>query len=112
MIIGSISENVNVEKRVAITPDIVKRYKSLGLEIHLAKDYASHLGISDKEYEIEGAVIKENVSEIISNSDAIIQMNILSDDNLVKLNKDQILVGVLNSFVNEKKIARIGFKKY
>ncbi len=104
MIIGSISENVNVEKRVAITPDIIKRYKSLGLEIHLAKDYASHLGISDKEYEIEGAVIKENVSEVISNSDAIIQMNILSDDNLVKLNKDQILVGVLNSFVNEKKL--------
>ena len=53
MIIGSISENIKLEKRVAITPDIVKKYKSLGLEVHLSKDYAIHLGISDKEY-IEG----------------------------------------------------------
>ena len=107
MIIGSISENINIEKRVAITPDIIKKYKSLGLEIHLTKNYASHLGIPDKEYEIEGAIINENESEIISNSDAIIQMNILSDDNLVKLNKNQILIGVLNPFLNEKKLQEL-----
>ena len=57
MIIGSISENINFEKRVAITPDIIKKYKSLGLEIYLTKDYASHLGIKDEEYETEGAKI-------------------------------------------------------
>ena len=34
MIIGSISEE-NFEKRVAITPEIVKKYKSLGIEVHL-----------------------------------------------------------------------------
>ena len=57
MIIGSISENTNFEKRVAITPDIVKKYKSLGLEIHLNKNYAIHLGINDTQYENEGANI-------------------------------------------------------
>ena len=40
MIIGSVSENINFEKRVAITPDIIKKYKSLGFEIYLNKDYA------------------------------------------------------------------------
>ena len=30
MIIGSIFENKSIENRVAITPDIVKKYKSLG----------------------------------------------------------------------------------
>ena len=48
MIIGSISENLDLEQRVAITPDIVKKYKSLGLQVYLSKDYATHLGISDK----------------------------------------------------------------
>ena len=47
MIIGSISENINVEKRVAITPDVIKKYKSLGLDINLSKNYASHLVIND-----------------------------------------------------------------
>ena len=51
MIIGSILENKNIEQRVAITPEIVKKYKSLGLEVHLSKDYALHLGITNKDYE-------------------------------------------------------------
>ena len=57
MIIGSISENIKLEKRVAITPDVIKKYKSLGLDIYLSKDYASHLGVNDNLYEIEGASI-------------------------------------------------------
>ena len=98
MIIGSISENTSIEKRVAITPEIVKKYKSLGLEICLSKNYASHLGIKDSEYENEGASIVEDNEKIILKSNAILQMNIISDNNLDKLKKDQILVGVLNPY--------------
>ena len=107
MKIGSISENRDIEKRVAITPDIVKKYKSLGLEVNLIKDYASHLGISDKDYETEGAKFYETDEEIIQSSDAILQMNILSDHNLDKLKKTQILIGVLNPYSNEQKLKEI-----
>ena len=106
MIIGSISENLNLEQRVAITPDIVKRYKSLGLQVYLSKDYATHLGISDKSYETEGASIK-SIDETISASNAILQMNIPNNENLDKLKKDQILVGVLDPYNNEKKLSEI-----
>ena len=37
-------------------------------------------------------------------------MNILSDENLNKLKKDQILVGVLNPYLNEKKLKEIIIK--
>jgi len=110
MIIGSTLEERSKEKRIAITPDIIKKYKSLGLKIHLRKGYATHLGISDKQYELEGATIVENDEEIISKSDVLIQMNILSDDNLNKLRKDQILIGVLNAHLNEKKLKDISSK--
>ncbi len=110
MIIGSISENKNIENRVAITPDVLKKYISLGLKVHLCKDYASHLGISDKEYENEGASICSNDEEVIANSNAILQMNLPSDDNLNKLKKDQILIGVLNPYSNEKKLKEITSK--
>ena len=109
MIIGSVSENINLEKRVAITPDIIKKYKSLGFEIYLTKDYASHIGIKDEEYETEGANIK-SIDEVLSNSNAILQMNILNDESLNKLKKDQILVGVLNPYSNEKKLKEITSK--
>ena len=111
MIIGSISENINIEKRVAITPDLIKKYKSLGFEIHLTKDYASHIGISDEVYLSEGAKIFSNSKEVIDNSKAIIQMNILEDENLNLLKENQFLIGVLNPFLNEKKLNDLNLKK-
>ena len=111
MIIGSISENINIEKRVAITPDLIKKYKSLGFEIHLTKDYASHIGISDEVYLSEGAKIFSNSKEVIDNSKAIIQMNILKEENLNLLKENQFLIGVLNPFLNEKKLNNLNLKK-
>ena len=35
MIIGSISENKDLEKRISITPDIAKKYIDLGFEIQI-----------------------------------------------------------------------------
>ena len=111
MIIGSISENINSEKRVAITPDIVKKYISLGLEIHLTKNYANHLDIEDKEYEKQGAKILTSSKEVISSSNAILQMSIPEDEILNLLTENQILIGVLNPYLNEKKLANLVSKK-
>ena len=94
MIVGSISENLNQEKRVAITPDVVKKYISLGLKVNLTKDYAIHLGIKDKEYEAEGANILSSDQEVIQNSNAILQMSILSDENLNKLKRPNTNWGI------------------
>ena len=93
MIIGSILENHNFEKRVAITPDIVKKYISLGFEIFLEKNYGSHLGFSDQMYSDLGAKIKD-VNEILKNSNLIVQPNILSDEKLSLLVEKQSLIGV------------------
>ena len=111
MIIGSISENINSEKRVAITPDIVKKYISLGLEIHLTKNYANHLDIEDEEYEKQGAKILTSSKEVISSSNAILQMSIPEDEILNLLRENQILIGVLNPYLNEKKLANLVSKK-
>ena len=48
MKIGSILENQKIEKRISITPEIAKKYISIGLEVHLSKNYGVHLGISDE----------------------------------------------------------------
>ena len=109
MIIGSITENIKEEKRVAVTPDIVKKYTSLGFEVHLCKDYAIHLGIRDKDYIEVGASIN-SIDEVISSSNAILQMNILENENLDKLKKNQILIGVLNPYSNEQKLKELATK--
>ena len=80
MKISSISENHEIEKRIAITPDIVKKYISLGFEITLSKNYGSHLGINDKEYKDLGVKFSNDDKDILLNSDIIVQLGMLSDD--------------------------------
>ena len=107
MKIGSINENQDLEQRVAITPEVIKKYRSLGLEVYLNKNYGAHLGINDKSYENEGAVILKSDDEVIAVSNVILQMNILNDTNLNKLNKNQILIGVLNPYLNKEKLKNV-----
>ena len=47
MRIVSILENQKVEKRIAITPDIAKKYIDLGFEISIVEKYGEHLGFKD-----------------------------------------------------------------
>ena len=47
MNLASISENHNIEKRIAITPEIAKKYISLGFNLSLPSNYGFHLGFSD-----------------------------------------------------------------
>ena len=111
MIVGSASENIEIEKRIAITPEVVKKYNSLGIKINITKNYAKHLGISDEEFKNEGANILNNDDEVILNSDAILQMNLPNEQNLKKLKEDQILIGVLNPHNNESKLKELISKK-
>ena len=60
MRIVSILENKKVEKRVAITPEIAKKYIELGLEVLLSENYAEHLGINDNEYKEIGVKISKD----------------------------------------------------
>ena len=50
MNLASISENKNIEKRIAITPEIAKKYISLGFNLTLPKNYGTHLGFNDEDY--------------------------------------------------------------
>ena len=60
MRIVSVLENKKLEKRIAITPEIVKKYISIGIEVCLCENYANHLGIDDKEYQNIGVEIKKD----------------------------------------------------
>ena len=111
MIIGSISENKNSEQRIAIIPEVIKKYKSLGLEVCLSKGYGEHLGINDEEFIKEGVIFEENDEKVISKSNVLLQLNILNNENLKKLKQNQTLIGVLNPYLNGEKLKDLKEKK-
>ena len=104
MKIGSIKEILTLEQRIAITPEIIKKYKSLDLNIILPKGYGDHLGISDKEFINEGAEILDSENKVLLEADVVLQMNLIAEENLKKLKNKQILIGVLNPYSNKEKI--------
>ena len=107
MIIGSISENLDIEKRISITPDIIKKYLSMGFKINLPKNYGSHLGISDETYNDLGVEIINDENEIIKNSNLIVQLNLPRDEKISHMKNNQILIGSFNSHSNKNEIQKI-----
>ena len=86
MKVVSVSENQTTEKRVAITPEIAKKYLSLGLEVLLPENFAHHLGIKDNEYTDIGVKISQDEKEIINSADIIVQLG-LPNEKIISLIK-------------------------
>ena len=107
MRIVSVLENQKIEKRIAITPDIAKKYLSLGFEVILSEKYGEHLGFKDNDYEELGVKFSKKESENLSNADIIVQLGLLSNDNLLLLKENQTLVGVFNPYINKEKIKKL-----
>ena len=110
MIVGSIKENIEVEKRVSVTPESAKSIITLGLKVYIEKGYALHLGINDEEYKNVGVEIK-NSSEVLSSSNLITKVNCPSEDEISALKENSILVGMLNPSKNKNDIDKIINKK-
>jgi len=111
MKIGSTKESQEFEKRIAITPEIAKKYISIGFEVSLCENYGSHLGVKDEEYKKLGVSISKNEKEIIVNADIIVQLGLLSDDKNSLLKENQTFIGILNPYDNKDKIDNLVKKK-
>ena len=107
MIAGSIKENINLEKRVSVTPETAKNIIALGLSINLEKNYAIHLGITDKQYEEIGVKFYSNSKEVINNSNLILKVNCPTDEEIEILKEKSILVGIFNPSKNQDKLEKI-----
>ena len=111
MKIGSLSEDKDLEKRISITPEIAKKYIGLGLEVYLDLNYGSHLGFDDSQYKDIGVKVLADQNDIISNTDLLVQLNLLNDDKLSKIKENQTLIGIFNPYNNKEKIETLSKKK-
>ena len=111
MKIVSVLENQTIEKRIAITPEIAKKYLELGLEVELPENYAKHLGINNNSYTEIGVKISKDEKEILKSADVIVQLGLPSDEKCSLLKEKQTLIGVLNPYTNGEKINKLIEKK-
>ena len=110
MRIVSVLENIKKEKRIAITPEIAKKYIALGLDISLSANYGEHLGFKDSDYKKLGVEVYDKEDQVLNKADLIVQLGLLSDENLLLLKENQNFVGAFNPYVNKEKIENLSKK--
>ena len=111
MRIVSLLEDQKIEKRIAITPEIAKKYITLGFELSLSENYGEHLGFDDNEYKELGVKIFKDEKEIINSADIIVQLELPSDEKISLIKENQTLIGVLNPYSNKEKIESLAKRK-
>ena len=107
MKIGSIAENLEKEKRVAITPEIAKKFIANGFEVNLQKNYANHLGFDDKAYEAVNVKIFDDEKLVLENTEILAQLNLPSKSLFGNFSQNKTLVGVLNPYQNAKELEEL-----
>ena len=96
MNIGSVKENLNLERRTAITPEIAKKYTQLGFDVFLEKNYLQHLSISDSALQTVGGKMLPSKKEVLNISEVILQVNILEENTYDFVWKGSCLIGIFN----------------
>ena len=111
MRVVSVSEDQKFEKRIAISPEIAKKYISLGLEVFLSENYAEHLGFKDSEYKELGVKISNDTKELINSANIIVQLSLPSDKIISLVKENQTIIGILNPYNNKERLESLAKKK-
>ena len=105
--IGSLKEDLNIEKRISITPETVKKFVQLNFSIFLEKNFGTHLGIGDEEYKSKGAKIVNSAKEVIEKSEIILKVNCPSDAQSSLIKSNSLLIGQFDSLLNKEIINKL-----
>ena len=106
-IIGSVKEDLSIEKRISITPETVKKFIDLKFSVFLEKNYTEHLDISDEEYKNNGANLYDSAKEVLEKSEIILTVNCPSNDEINYIKDKSILIGQFDPILNKEIINKL-----
>ena len=106
-IIGSVKEDLAVEKRISITPETIKKFTDLKFSILLEKNYGEHLGIADEEYKNKGANFCNSTKEVLEKSEIILKVNCPSNNEVSLIKDKSILIGQFDHISNKEMINKL-----
>jgi len=98
MITGILREG-GTESRVAMLPGEVTALRKLGMEVMVENDAGMKAFASDSDYQKAGAVVLSR-KEVISKSDLLLSVNIISEEDISACRKGQVLCSVLSPAEN------------
>jgi proton-translocating NAD(P)+ transhydrogenase subunit alpha len=117
MKIGITKERRPSEKRVAASPETVKKLAALGVELLVEKEAGQASFFPDRFYQEAGARIVPDAGELFREADVILKVQrpfvepLLEVDEMALLRPDQTLVAILDALVNRDQVKVYAEKK-
>jgi len=111
MNIGVPKEIAEFEKRVAATPETVKKYIEAGASVSVQQGAGEACFIQDKDYEASGASIESDVSKLYANSDLILKVQRPHDEELKLFKENSYLISFIQPLVNADLVQQLADKK-
>jgi proton-translocating NAD(P)+ transhydrogenase subunit alpha len=95
VVIGVPKESVEGERRVAVVPDIIKKYKALGAEVRTECGAGTECYFRDEEF---GGAIAASSAEIFSQSSVVMTVHPPTLDNIRQMRPASVLIGFLHPY--------------
>ena len=86
------------EPRVAATPDTVKKFKALGIDIAIEPGAGIKSGLLDADYEAAGAVVS---TEAVKDADIVIKVKRPEASEVTKYKKGALVIAIMDPYGNE-----------
>lgn len=104
-----LKENLENEKRVAITPELITKYQKFGIEVFVESGAGNNSNFSNESFEKSGAKILQNIETIIPEIDIVISVQRTELD-FSKAKPGLIFIALLNVHFAKDKIKEISQK--
>ena len=99
-----LKERLDGEPRVAATPDTVKRFVGLGLDVVIEAGAGLASGILDEGYVAAGGRIASSAQEAAQDADIVLKVRAPTRDELALLKRGALLIGLLNPYAEREMI--------
>ena len=86
------------EPRVAATPDTVKKFKSLGIDVAVEPGAGIKSGVLDADYEAAGAVVS---ADAVKDADIVIKVKRPDVSEVAKYRKGALVIAIMDPYGNE-----------
>ena len=103
MKIGIPKERRDGERRVAASPDTVKRYKTMGIDPVIEKGAGLGAAIPDDAYRSAGATVAD--ADAAWDSDVVLKVQRPLEDEMGRLRQGQLLIGALDPYNHKDQVA-------
>lgn len=109
--IAILKERMPGERRVAATPDSVKKYVALGASVAVESGAGLESSISDADYQTAGARIASSVSDCLNGAALVLTVREPDADILSVIPEGAMLVGMLDPHKNKSLLERYNQKQ-